>query len=238
MPTVSALEIGPFNAPKLKGPGVAYFDVMDQRDLRMRATALGLDPLHCPPIDFVAPNGDLSIVGRAFDVVFSSHCVEHQPDLIRHLIQVEKLLTPGGAYHLIVPDKRVCFDHYLPESTLADIRAAWTEQRTVHTPAAVLNHRLRTTHNNKFLHWLGRHGPRPPELKSGARLEAAMAEAKRAGEGDYVDVHAWCFTPRGFREIILGLRGLGLIGLAVEAVHTTLPGAFEFFAVLRKPANH
>src|SRR5262245_5475388 len=45
-PAMKALEIGPFAKPMLSGSGVVYCDVMDQRGLRLRASEVGLDPLH------------------------------------------------------------------------------------------------------------------------------------------------------------------------------------------------
>src|SRR4249919_1725326 len=107
------LEIGPFDRPWLSGSNVRYFDVLPQEQLRTRAaTEFGRIPKNCPHIHYVSPTGDLSIVDAEFGAVFSSHCIEHQPDVIRHLREVERLLRPGGLYYLIVPDKRFCFDHF------------------------------------------------------------------------------------------------------------------------------
>ena len=58
------LEIGPFNCPQFEADNVSYFDVLDQKDLRLRAVAHGRSPERCPRIDFVSPNGDLRIVDR------------------------------------------------------------------------------------------------------------------------------------------------------------------------------
>jgi SAM-dependent methyltransferase len=198
-----------------------------------RAQVHGLDPTRCPEIDFVSQTGDLDCVDRVFDNVFSSHCIEHQPDLARHLRQVESLLVPGGAYYLIIPDKRYCFDHYIAESRLSELYAAAAEKRRLHSDASILNHRLFTTHNRSLLHWLGLHGPRPSLATYGALLPAALAECAQARAGAYV--HAWCFTPAGFREAIEGMRRLGLTSLEAAEVHATLYGHLEFYAVLRKP---
>jgi hypothetical protein len=228
-----ALEIGPFAAPKITRAGTIYVDVMDRDGLMARAASIGLDSAGCPPIDFIAPNGDLSDVTGPFDVIFSSHVIEHQPDLVRHLRQVESLLTLGGAYYLVIPDKRFCFDHYLPESSVAEICAAWSEQRRVHTVAAIVNHRLLTTHNGKLRHWLGLHGKKP--APHAASIESLKAECARIDPSAYVDVHAWYFTPATFGAAVETLRNLGLISLEVANIHDTLIGQFEFFAVLRKP---
>lgn len=232
--TGTKLEIGPFANPKLKGVDVSYFDIMDRESLVERAQSLGLDPSHCPEIDYVSPTADLTQIDRAFDVIFSSHCIEHQPDFVRHLAQVESLLAPGGSYYLIVPDKRYCFDHYIGESKLPDIYAAMSEKRRVHTETSILNHRLFTTHNSALRHWIGFHGPRPSIPTYADRMESALAECAKAKAGEYIDVHAWFFTPVGFRNAITALRQLKLVTLEITKIYDTLFGQFEFFVVLRK----
>jgi hypothetical protein len=45
----------------------------------------------------------------AFATRISSHCIEHQPDLIGHLIGVARLLSTNGLYFLTILDKRSVF---------------------------------------------------------------------------------------------------------------------------------
>ncbi len=100
----SVLEIGPLANPALRGDGVKYFDVLPTEGLRRRAQERGLDSDDCPSIDYVSPTGDLSVIAETFDAVLSCHAIEHQPDLIRHLLQVAHVLDPGGSYFLANPD--------------------------------------------------------------------------------------------------------------------------------------
>lgn len=79
--TDSVLEIGPAVRPSLAGPGVKYFDIEDRAGLIAKAVAHGYPTDHSVDIDFCSPTGDLSVVNEQFAAVFSSHCVEHQPDL-------------------------------------------------------------------------------------------------------------------------------------------------------------
>ncbi|MFG7489383.1 methyltransferase domain-containing protein [Methylorubrum rhodesianum] len=114
---VDILEIGPFTKPVIRGPRVKYFDVLDRKGLVERAKSIGFEMNGVVEIDYVSPIGNLEIVPScSFDCVFSSHCIEHQPDLIRHLNHVSRILRDGGRYYLIVPDKRYCFDHFLEAS--------------------------------------------------------------------------------------------------------------------------
>jgi hypothetical protein len=225
------LEIGPFCSPCLIGDGVRYFDVLDKPGLIARAKAIGLDYTRVPDIDFVSPTGDLSLVSGNFRFVFSSHCIEHQPDLVCHLNQVARLMRRGGLYFLIIPDKRYCFDHFLPESTIADVIDAHLSRRTVHSVRSIVEHRVLTTHNEALRHWQGDHGTSSPAL---TRITGALAEIE-ANKGKYVDVHAWQFTPEAFRTLINTISGLGLAPLRSLRVYETPFGNFEFCAVLHLP---
>jgi len=118
---VPTLEIGPFNNPLATGNNVRYFDVLDRDGLIERAKRFGFGHETVPQIDYVHPIGDLSIISEKFDVVISSHLVEHQPDLVRHLAQIGSLLTDEGLYFCFIPDKRYCFDHFIAESSIADV---------------------------------------------------------------------------------------------------------------------
>jgi len=230
--SANVLEIGPFCNPLLRGANVSYFDVLPQDELiaRARSIGLGLDPGGVPYIDYVSAAIDLSIVDRHFDVVVSNHCLEHQPDLVGHLQEVGKLLSPGGAYFVLVPDKRYCFDHFIPPSSLAEVIIARREQRKVHTLRSLIEHRALGTHNDSLRHWRGDHGVMFDNLEQ--RLEAALQEFDEAG-GGYIDVHAWYFTPDSASTIIRVLQEMRLSPMTVHRVYTTRYGADEFWMILR-----
>lgn len=227
------LEIGPFDIPALRGERVEYFDILDTDGLRRRALELGRRPDQVPDIDYCSPVGDLSIIDRTFDAVFSSHVVEHQPDLIKHLNDVAKLLVPGGRYYVIAPDKRYCFDHFLPLSTTDDVVAAHRSKRIVPPPAAVLAHGLNTSHNRALLHWLGIHG-RPSADE--ATRQAIERDAVAAEQGIYIDVHTWIFTPERFRDVVSDLARDDHIDLRLTEVTATSFAFLEYFAILERPA--
>lgn len=230
--TRSVLEIGPLANPVLHGPQVKYFDVLPTAELRVKAAGYGLNADDVPDIHFSSPTGDLGVVDEKFDAVLSSHAVEHQPDLIHHLSQVGKLLHPGGCYYLLIPDKRYCFDHFLAESSIADVLSAHLRGLRLHDPAKVINHFALTTHNDSTQHWLGEHG-RPGYQDSFGRLRAAL-RAFDAAAGAYIDVHAWQFTPASFRSISSAIFQLDLADLEPVRVYDTVYSANEFCAVLQK----
>lgn len=222
--------MGAFTRPCIRGPHVKYFDVLNREELVKRAEEIGYRFDDAPYIDFVSPTGDLSVVDKQFAVCFSSHCVEHQPDLIEHFNRVEEILLPGGKYALVIPDKRYCFDHFIPESSIADVLDA--RGRHVHTLGNIVRHRALVTHNDAVRHWKGDHGY-PRGTDNLAFVQQALREYREAN-GGYVDVHAWQFTPVTFRQIVDVLLQLKMINLRIDAVYPTPWGRFEFCAVLSK----
>ena len=233
------LEIGPFARPLFRRPDarVAYFDVLTREGLAELAAKIGVhDADQIPEIDFVSPTGDLSVVRSTFDVVASSHSIEHQPDLVCHLQSVERLLNPGGCYFLWIPDTRYCLDHFQPESTIADVLEAMEERRRFHTLGTLIAQEVLRAHNDPRRHWLGDHGS-PPEHPADI-IQAVLALYRESRErGKYVDRHAWQFTPNSFRTILDLLNQLELVTLRPVRVYDTLFFSNEFWAILQKPAS-
>jgi len=180
------LEIGPFVSPLLTGPNVKYLDILSREQLVARAKAHALDMSRLP--DEIHYVGELQAIDDDFDVVISSHSIEHQPDLVHHLQQVGRILRHGGRYFLMIPDKRYCFDHFIPESTIAGVLQAHLEKRTKHTLASVIEHLALNTHNDAVRHWNADHAELRPADQD-ARIDSAIELYDRQG-GAYIDVHA------------------------------------------------
>ena len=257
---LKVLEISPWNRPFLSGKSVKYFDAADSETLRKSAVAASRNPEHVPSkINFISPNGDLSVVDETFDIVFSSHVIEHCPDLVSHFQSVSKLLNKGGIYVLIIPDKRYCFDYYHSESTISEVIDAFISQRKIPRLADVINLACTYTHNNAILHWLGEHGkrygyrnaPLEPDLKvevdgeyfsddgRGISREKLVHLVEKYIEAlakdEYISTHNWRFTPDSFGYIIDLLNALGFINLPIYRLCNTVWGRQEFVAVLEKP---
>jgi hypothetical protein len=226
------LEIGPLNRPLVNTIDTKYFDLLPTDELREKAKSEGLDPETVPIIDFSDPNGNLGVIQDSFDNIVSSHCIEHQPDLVSHLVQCSNLLNgPDTRYWLVVPDKRYCFDALIPESGILEIVKAHEEKQTKPSVWKVIEHRALTTHNDPVLHWKGQHGVSNLDIKD--RFIAAKLEYQNAG-GKYMDVHCWQFTPESLANVIDALFKLELIDFQIEKVWETPENDLEFFAVLRK----
>jgi SAM-dependent methyltransferase len=229
----SVLEIGPFANPALRGESIEYFDVLTTEELRKKAAAHNLDPAKCPAIHFVSTTGDLTIVPKKFDAVFSSHVIEHQPDLVKHLQDAAGLLASGGHYFLAVPDKRYCFDYFIAESSIADVLDAHMRENRFHDVRSVIEHLALTTHNDSARHWEGDHGE-PRYLSARGAIRGALNEYMYKAPGTYIDTHAWQFTPASFRTILQSLFDLDISSLSVQRIYATIRGSNEFYAILQK----
>jgi SAM-dependent methyltransferase len=231
--TVDTLEIGPYCGPQLRGDKVRYFDIAGREALIEMAKQQQYPITEAPVIDYVSPTGDMGVINDQFDQVFSSHCVEHQSDLVRHFSEVSRILPEGGSYFLIVPDKRFCFDHFLSESTIADVLGAHIEQRRLHYAKSVLEHRVLTTHNDPIRHWKGDHGL-PVSQQQGLDCVRGAIDHIVKNANVYLDTHAWHFTPQIFEDLLTQIYQLGLSMLKVDKVYNTPFGRFEFCAILSK----
>lgn len=226
------LEIGPFVSPVLSGPNVSYADFLSSEELKARAELMGIEHKDVPRIHYILSERDLSDIDAQFDCAISSHCIEHQPNLVSHLNDVAKILVGKRTkYFLLIPDKRYCFDRFMPETTIADVIDAHFRQPKVHSLKSVIEHRALMAHNDASAHWNERDLVRGEIDRE--RVMNAISEWKQA-EGKYVDVHAWYFTPDSFSEIVGILNDIGLIEFRIDVLYHTRRGSNEFWAILGK----
>jgi hypothetical protein len=229
---LNCLEIGPFDVPVLKGENVYYFDVLNKEDLIKRAISINrINNLNnIPFIKYVNSIGDLTIIEDKFDVILSCHSIEHQIDFIKHINDVENLLNNNGYYIVILPDKRYCFDHFIKESTIADIIDAHNTKNNFHKLKSVIEHRALTCHNNSIDHWNGIHG-----TQNINNIDNAIKEYNEyLNKNEYLDVHAWQFTPESFSNIINILNNLKYTNFKLSNLYNTVNGSCEFIVILQK----
>lgn len=184
-----------------------------------------------PEIHFFDPNGSLDSIGRKFEYIVSSHLIEHQPNLIKHLASVARLLETGGEYWLIVPDQRYCFDHFLPPSRLSEVVMRHETGQMQPSKWQLMEHRALTTHNDCVRHWAGDHGESMSNLKS--KVESSTREFY-SYMGEYFDVHCWQFTPQSFIDLVDALNLLELTNFTVQDIFETAKNDLEFFCILKR----
>jgi SAM-dependent methyltransferase len=229
------LEIGPGCAPKLKGKNVRYFDVKSKEELQDRYKN---DPgfAQIPEeIHYVDKAGSLKNIGERFDVVFSSHVIEHAIDLVAHLKEVETLLEENGLYVVVVPNKNFTFDFFKPVSVIEDVVTKHLSPIKTLSLRSVLLEANRRTHNSAARHWANDHGQISLN-KEGIRKSIAQFEKTAANGVAASGYHNWIFTEEAFVEIINGLYELELTSLKVQSSYNTPFGGLSFSAVLRREA--
>jgi len=246
------IEIAPYFAalvPKREGYRSLVLDVFDTERLCQNAAADSfIDRQSLALIESVDLVGTASSIATlverhhglgSLDYVVSSHNFEHLPDPITFLQGCEQVLKPGGVVSMAIPDRRVCFNHFRPHTTTADLLQAFIEKRT--QPASwqqFLEDSLRST----FFDPQGREQPGFGLSSDVTKIAPTeyVAEAWQIWqqqltqtEREYVDRHCWAFTPSALELVLRDLMFLGV--LRFEVVEVSEANWHEFYVHLRKP---
>lgn len=234
LPIRKALEIGCFDQPSLeqlsqKGICTHYADYLSESNLKDRASQLpGRDPTKVPPIKYILSDG-YEQINQKYDIVVSHHCIEHSPDLLSHLLSVSRVLSSNGLYIASIPDKRFCFDHFLPASTLIEVLAAFYEKRSKPTFRSVLEHRCFIVDDYmQALNPLWNCG-------SGRATRQGFDRAfQEFSANTYVDVHTFQFTGFTFKAIINQLVHYAFLPAGTQV--RIYNGIHEFYVAIQLPA--
>lgn len=229
------LEIGPGCSPKLKGESVYYFDVKTKEELVARYRD-EVGNVEIPErIDFVDREGKFGNIDDRFELILSSHAIEHSHDFIAHLNDAASILDEGGVYVVVAPDKRFTFDHFKPLTVLEDILAQHLsgDDSDAFALRAVLLEASWRAHNSPQRHWAGDHGE--PDGAPDRIDKALAAFPSRFKDRVWVSGHhKWIFTPDSFCQIVNGAFERGIGRLRVLECYNTLLGSMSFTAVLGK----
>jgi hypothetical protein len=171
-------------------------------------------------------------LGRPVDFIVASHVIEHVPDLITWLRELNEALTTDGQVRLAIPDRRFTFDFLRRETELADVLDSYITADRVPKPRAILDYYLNATPVDPWAAWRGELNE--SNVKRSNTFEAAMAMARdAAANGTYHDAHCWVFTPRSFANLMEQLSALGLMPFACDRFFDTEVNTIEFFVSLR-----
>jgi len=232
----SILEIGPFTRPLVKGKNVRYADTYDTNTLRQRAQNFGMNPDEVCEVDYVIPEMSLTAIRDKFDIVVTSHNIEHQPNLVRHLNEVYDLLKPDGKFCLVVPDHRYCFDANMPPTNIGDVLDAFYSNRKFHTLKNLIQHYCLAVHNDAKEHWqyYNSHVRSLYTPTDVIKVMNTLIKYANADKEFFLDAHAWYFTPWNFSDIMNCLIKLDLIKFKRVICNGTVENNQEFTAILEK----
>lgn len=237
------LEIGPYASPIYRRPewNVKYADIFTAEQIKEQCIACNKDYTEIPNcIDILVDvNAQPTLTADIkFTTIFSSHNIEHHPDLINHLKEVADIAEAGANFYIAIPDKRYCLDHWHNETTVADVLIAHIEKRKKHNISTYLNNILFTTPHNtdESIHWIGDHGPnlKLPKINDEYINKIKHGVDLVSSHHTYVDQHCWYFTPQTFEHIFTLLEKLNYSDWHLTKVYNTRPGSHEFYAVLTK----
>jgi hypothetical protein len=232
------IEIGPLCKPIVtKADGnILYVDHADMMSLRKKyADDPAVNAAEIVEIDAVWGKQTLQkcLKGEKVDYVIASHVIEHVPDMIAWLDEIDAVLRPGGSLRLVVPDRRFSFDYLRRESRLCDIANAYLLKARTPLPIAILDVFISTRQVDLQAAW---HGTLPAELPMvpGHDFRGGMGVASdQIINGNYHDVHCWVFTPRSFAELFAEAAKEGLIRFACDLLYDTETNELEFVAILK-----
>lgn len=246
--TGRGVELGPLNKPTASKPqcNVLYVDHMSTEEIKQKyPTIEGI-------VDIDRPIINNSIVDTLchdapIDYFIASHVLEHVPNPIRWLRELESVLKVGGLVALALPDRRETFDLLREETRASDIVAAYLSDDTVPSARAVYDHHSLASFVN--MPFASSESVTPAQVRNGrgaVRPKVATTEhlsfTERAQNGEYLDVHAWVFTPASFLIAMAQIAADGFLPFKLRQFYPTDlyaqdESSFSFICVMERIAE-
>jgi len=230
------IEIGAYDRPyftRKEFPNMKYADVFSTNQLRALAIANNKRNVdNVETVDFVIGQKTLKdlVPANKCDFVFCSHVLEHVPDLITTLRDIEVILKPKGRLLCAYPDKEYTFDITRKSTSFKTLVDRFENNLRKPDPDTVydyfINHKRVFT--GKLWHKL--------EGGIGANTYTKQIAEKKSklAKNEYVDVHTNIFNSSEFVRIIEKLNQKGLIKMSIEKYQHTKAPLNEFFVVFQK----
>lgn len=228
------VEIGALDKPLVtRDMGeILYVDYTDAATLRERYqadTKVQKDAI--VDIDGIWGDNSLSeaIGGRKVDYVLASHVIEHVPDLVTWLNELESVLLPGGQIRLAIPDMRYTFDCFRRETVFSDVLPAYIARARRPMPREIIDFICNFADVKTDLLW---HQPAKAVGRKLYGAADAIQVVQASMRGEYHDVHCWTFTPASFARLMGEITAAGLSRLKCHSFSDTPTGKLEFCASL------
>lgn len=238
-------ELGPLNLPitSKRKCNVLYVDHLDTDGLKKKyPTVQGIVEIDRPMV-----NGSIKetlINDAPLDYLVASQVFEHVANPIRWLQEVATVLRPGGLLALSLPDRRMTFDLLREETQAADMVAAYLEGAAVPNIRCVYDHHSLASFVN--MQWASPDSVFWEDVVAGrgavkpkTATDQHLALVQQAKTGEYLDVHAWVFTPPSFLLVMAQLAGDGFLPFRLRQFYPTNPQSADrdsasFTSVLEK----
>jgi predicted SAM-dependent methyltransferase len=212
---------------------VDIIDHMSREDLLTKYKDHNVSLDNIEKVDYVWTGqtyAELTGKTKHYDWIIASHVIEHTPDLIDFLINCDAVLKDEGVLSLVIPDKRYCFDHFRPITSLSSIIDKHFSVNKIHSAGTVAEYFLNVVSKDAAIGW---HAHTEGTFKLVHTIDDARNGMQAVREHQvYIDVHAWCFVPHSFRLLINDLYDLGLIAFKEVSFYPT--DGYEFYVTLSR----
>lgn len=193
---------------------VRYVDRLSVEGLRRHYPEL--NELDLVDVDVIDDGERLAtIADSSLDFVVANHFFEHCEDPIGTLANHFRVIRPGGALYLAIPDKRCTFDRERPVTPLEHVIRDHTEG-----PA--------WSRSQHYLEW----AEKVDRVLNDPEGDAT--ERARMFEENHYSIHFHVWTPTDFLEMLIYCRSTLLPDLNVL---TLQQNSGEFIAVIGKDGN-
>lgn len=168
-----------------------------------------------------------------FDYVIASHVIEHVPDVIGWLNEIQEVLKIGGTVSLAIPDKRYTFDYFRKESTVAELIDAYLNRYRRPSTRQIFDHYSNAVNISVNDAWDKTLSIKDVELHHSDEL-AYKLSLESLDTGRYIDCHCSVFTCDRFIEILEKLFRLNLLNFKVNVIYRTKYYMNEFIVIMEK----
>ena len=250
----NGLEIGPCCRPHLKNiPSITYAKYLDyfsnEELFNIHNKTKWVMDEGLQHIDYVIKNNIkyTDVISEKFDLIYSSHSIEHAPCLISMLQNWSDVLNDNGLVFLGIPDYYFIFDRYKNPSTIFDVLNIYYKNTTIPASLQILENQYLNADNNTHLHWSNEFNNEFSRLKylkdyedninsKSTNIINNISNIKNIllNNKNYIDTHCWKFSPCNFKHIMDILYKTKLIDLKLIRCYNTIRYHNEFFAIIQK----
>ena len=230
--TARGVEIGPFYSPiaaKKNGWNTIVVDFKNTQELQLVANEHPSEDLRAmagniEEVDIVWKGEpiDQAVAGRfgqdhEMDYVIGSHTIEHMVDFLGFMKSASNLLKVGGVLALAVPDLRYEFDFFRSPSTLGQVLGVHRRKAERHAPEMLFDTMAYSVNVSGVGCWMP--GTYMPEINLSSTLAHAwLCYQHDLPRTEYIDSHAWYFTPSSFQLLVWELWHLGLTDFTLKNI--------------------
>lgn len=120
---LKGIEIGPFYRPTVLPyeADMYYADYYDTDELREQARQLNIPEESILEVHYILNEIPLhrQVGNEEFDFIIANHVLEHVIDFFRWIKDLEPSLKQNGRFLITLPDKRLSFDRFRPDTSLS-----------------------------------------------------------------------------------------------------------------------